>query len=468
MTFWKWSKTAASNATADGTINWQEGQAPSSVNDSARAMMAATSKFRDDISGKLTTTGSSTAYSVSSNQSFDTLAHMDGALLAFVPHATSGAAPTLSVDGLTAKAINLVSGTAIPTGRLVIGTPYLVVYYNATTEFILVGGTTVLGPITATTGNFSGLLTGVDATLSGLLTLSSTANMLLPSGTTGQRPAVTAAALRYNSTLLQPEWSDGVSFYPIGAQPIAAGFKNLKITNNASSPNTKIDITADNVTVETTSGTAYRLSGISNNADCTNTGANALDTGALANSTWYSVWIIYNPATATAAGLASLSATAPTMPSGYTAKARLGWMRTDGSAHFHRTLQLGRSAQYVVATGSPTTALPNIGNGTAGTYSDTAPTWASVSVTGFVPSTASVIRIMANVSYNNASIAAVLVAPNSSYAGIFTTNPPIYGRKGASTSTVDTFSMTLEATTIQWTSSAGGGAIFCAGWEDNI
>ena len=40
MTLYRWSQTAASNATADASINWQEGQAPSSVNDSARAMMA--------------------------------------------------------------------------------------------------------------------------------------------------------------------------------------------------------------------------------------------------------------------------------------------------------------------------------------------------------------------------------------------------------------------------------------------
>lgn len=36
-----WSETAADNATADATINWAEGQAPSTVNNSARAEMAA-------------------------------------------------------------------------------------------------------------------------------------------------------------------------------------------------------------------------------------------------------------------------------------------------------------------------------------------------------------------------------------------------------------------------------------------
>ena len=61
MSFFKWSKTANNNANADGTINWAEGQAPSTVNDSARAMMAAAAKYRDDIAG-VTTGGTATAY----------------------------------------------------------------------------------------------------------------------------------------------------------------------------------------------------------------------------------------------------------------------------------------------------------------------------------------------------------------------------------------------------------------------
>lgn len=40
MSLGQWSTTAANNATADPSINWQEGQAPSTVNDSARQMMA--------------------------------------------------------------------------------------------------------------------------------------------------------------------------------------------------------------------------------------------------------------------------------------------------------------------------------------------------------------------------------------------------------------------------------------------
>ena len=61
-------------------------------------------------------------------------------------------------------------------------------------------------------------------------------------------------------------------------------------------------------------------------------GANGLDTGSLGNATWYYAYVIYNPLTATKAGLASLSSTAPTMPTGYTEKRYVCSFRTDGTA----------------------------------------------------------------------------------------------------------------------------------------
>ncbi len=82
MTLYKWSQTASADATADSSINWAEGQAPSSVNDSARAMMAATAKYRDDIAGAIVTTGTGTSYTISSYQGFDTLAHLNGQMIA--------------------------------------------------------------------------------------------------------------------------------------------------------------------------------------------------------------------------------------------------------------------------------------------------------------------------------------------------------------------------------------------------
>jgi len=139
MSFWKWSRTASANATADGSINWAEGQAPSTVNDSARAMMAAAAKFRDDISGAIVTGGAASAYTVASYQVFDTLAHLDGAMIAFTPHITSGSPVTLNVDGLGAKALRLSPGVDLPAGTLVQGTPYAATYNNAVGEFYLQG-----------------------------------------------------------------------------------------------------------------------------------------------------------------------------------------------------------------------------------------------------------------------------------------------------------------------------------------
>src|ERR1700761_6292716 len=137
MPFWTWSKTAASNATADPTINWAEGMSPSSVNDSARAMMARTAEWRDDVSGTITTAGGATAYTVTSNQGFDTLAHLAGAMIAFVPHTTNGATVTLNIDGLGAKPLRYGPGLELQSGMLIQGTPYVASYNNSDGAFYL-------------------------------------------------------------------------------------------------------------------------------------------------------------------------------------------------------------------------------------------------------------------------------------------------------------------------------------------
>jgi microcystin-dependent protein len=137
MSFWKWSRTASSNASADASINWAEGQAPSSVNDSARAMMAAAAKYRDDIAGAILTGGSATAYTVASFQVFDTLAHLDAQMIAFTPHATNGAVVTLNVDGLGARPLRSAPGAELAAGVLIQGTPYVATYSNADGAFYL-------------------------------------------------------------------------------------------------------------------------------------------------------------------------------------------------------------------------------------------------------------------------------------------------------------------------------------------
>lgn len=69
-------------------------------------------------------------------------------------------------------------------------------------------------------------------------------------------------------------------------------------------------------------------------------GTGALDTGAIANSTWYHVYIIKRVDTGVVDILVSLSASAPTMPTNYTLKRRIGAMKTDGSAQWIKFSQL--------------------------------------------------------------------------------------------------------------------------------
>src|SRR5262245_5791629 len=114
MPVYKWSHTASTNASADPAINYAEGQSPGSLNDSGRAEMAELKKYVDDISGSLVTAGTSTAYTLASYSGFDTLAHLDGAMIAFTPHATNGATVTLNVDGLGAKPLRRSPGSELP------------------------------------------------------------------------------------------------------------------------------------------------------------------------------------------------------------------------------------------------------------------------------------------------------------------------------------------------------------------
>lgn len=136
MTLWKWSTTAADNDDADTTVNLREGWAPSIVNNSIRALMASMAKYRDDWSGNLATGGTATAYTVTTAQGLTTLT--DGFAFRARMNATSGATPTMAIDGLTAKPLQSVSGTALPTGALLSGGVYSFVY-DSGADAIIVG-----------------------------------------------------------------------------------------------------------------------------------------------------------------------------------------------------------------------------------------------------------------------------------------------------------------------------------------
>lgn len=77
------------------------------------------------------------------------------------------------------------------------------------------------------------------------------------------------------------------------------------------------------------------------------TGNGGLDTGAIANNTWYHVHPIRKDSDGTLDAIISLSVAAPTIPAGYTARRRIGSLLTDGSAHFIDFAQVGDSFKWL-------------------------------------------------------------------------------------------------------------------------
>lgn len=127
-------------------------------------------------------------------------------------------------------------------------------------------------------------------------------------------------ALQYDATLdkwvlLNP--ATGVSVNA-GASIVGAS-KNLVVKNNAPTPASKIDVTADEIILKNASRSPLLATSVSLTADITVNGANGLDTGAAASNTWYYLWAISDGAST--ALLLSTSSTAPTMPGAYTYKA---------------------------------------------------------------------------------------------------------------------------------------------------
>jgi hypothetical protein len=180
------------------------------------------------------------------------------------------------------------------------------------------------------------------------------------------------------------------------------------------------------------------------------------------------VWVIYNPNTNTVAGLTSDSPNNPSMPSGYTAKARVGWAPTDNTARYHRFIQRGRRAQYKITAGSPTSNFRIVTNGAGGGNDTNTPTFVNRSLANLVPSTASRASFTVTNSDNGAGPHATYIAPNNDYRGPFTpAPPPIYLNAGGGVQSVNG-EFELEALSIGYVGSGGGSAVYITGWEDNL
>lgn len=268
------------------------------------------------------------------------------------------------------------------------------------------------------------------------------------------------------------------SYQPGTGLVVVAGssLRGAKMANNASTPSTQIDISFQQGCLVSAVGTPAFLGILSATIDLTTGTVTSTANGMDGESRPASGWVyVYAISTGTGmAGLGSLTSPLsgpPTLPAGYAYYAYLGAMFCDGSSNLLRSVQLGRNTQYKVTASSNTLVPPVIANGVAGTYSTTSPAYASTSVVGFVPPTASAISLLVHNGYKGNSATNVMVAPSTAWGG---TNNGEAGSAGlvpfvnsATTGVLpQQVTFDLEGTTIGYLSSGLGGAVACAGWTD--
>jgi hypothetical protein len=138
---YSWSQTAATNNTADAAINFSEGQAPSTLNDSCRGVMSVLSRWRDDLSGVQpsnvvqTSGGAANAQTLTTNLSIAALTN--GWTVAFKAGFSNTSSCTMHVDSLGAKSIYRLSGTALLGGEIKAGAVYTITYHQPVDAWML-------------------------------------------------------------------------------------------------------------------------------------------------------------------------------------------------------------------------------------------------------------------------------------------------------------------------------------------
>lgn len=264
------------------------------------------------------------------------------------------------------------------------------------------------------------------------------------------------------TTILQAAFD--LRYAPITA--VSPGFSNLKVVVNS---NSQATVTCDAIALfdASNNGIVKRIVNLTCNIAAS--GVNGLDTGSEAASTFYFLWLIWNPTTSTLASLFSLSAASPTLPSGYSYKVLVGSVRNDGSSNLWWMIQYGRRAEIVIsAAGNPTTGIV-IASGTSGSVST--PTYTSISLSNFVPGNAS--KILGSAQVVQSDNTGMLLAPNNGYGVSNGANSPPIGvsNSGISGSTIRSevsFEWNLQSLAIFYAANNASCAVLLMGWELNF
>ncbi|MEN5279020.1 phage tail protein [Brucella sp. TWI432] len=127
-----WSLLAASNANSDDNINWQEGQPPSTVNNSARSMMQRMRELVSDLGGITATQGTANVLTFNAKSPFSS--YVDGIRLTIRAANTNTGSASLNVNSIGSKTIFTITTSGVlplVAGQIRMGGIYDLVYSSS-------------------------------------------------------------------------------------------------------------------------------------------------------------------------------------------------------------------------------------------------------------------------------------------------------------------------------------------------
>ena len=220
---WDWSYTAASNNNSDSLIIWSDSQAPSTVDDSGRAMMQRVAEMRGDLAGATTLGGSANAITVTSRSPFT--AYANGVFVGFKPTADNTGATTLNVNAIGAKSVRkmTINGDAPLTGGELQADGVYIVHYSAAANGAA-GGWLLLNPTQsgafATTQSWG---KGADIASASTLTLGTDGNYFDVTGTA----TITAISSAQAGTLIVLQFDGALQLTHHSTNLVLQGGSNI-------------------------------------------------------------------------------------------------------------------------------------------------------------------------------------------------------------------------------------------------
>ena len=182
---------------------------------------------------------------------------------------------------------------------------------------------------------------------------------------------------------------------------------------------TTIDVDATHVHLyDSTNFKTYKADSVNLTCNITSAGIDGLDTGSETNSTLYYVYVIWDGTTVSS--LMSLSATSPTMPSGYTYKRLVSFCYNDSGGDLLDFNQRGAKVSLYSATLANTT-----GNNS----------FLISSFTGRVPANAETVDVRMDMTTNGAA-SYLELAPGNTPSAV----PYVYSMSTVSATLINTFS----------------------------